>query len=108
AVPAALGEWAGSGHAVEAPPAHDLRLAGIELVDRPGAVQSNIRLGGPAPARTDPDLAALRPARLARPWARGPRRPRPPRPPTRAPAPPPATSWAAWRSRRPPTPAWPA
>ena len=29
-----------------------------QLVDRPGAVQSNIRLGGPAPGRTDPDLAA--------------------------------------------------
>jgi predicted Zn-dependent peptidase len=64
AVAAALEGWAGSGHAVEAPPAHDLRPAGIELVDRPGAVQSNIRLGGPAPGRTDPDLAAVRLANM--------------------------------------------
>jgi predicted Zn-dependent peptidase len=64
AVAGALGAWAGSGHAVEAPPAHDLRPAGIELVDRRGAVQSNIRLGGPAPGRTDPDLAAARLANM--------------------------------------------
>ncbi|TFV66363.1 UNVERIFIED_ORG: insulinase family protein [Bacillus sp. AZ43] len=60
AVATALGGWTGSGHAVEAPPAPALPAAGIELVDRPGAVQSNIRLGGPAPGRTDPDLAAVR------------------------------------------------
>jgi zinc protease len=64
AVAAALGEWAGTGHAVEAPPAPDLRGAGIEMVDRPGAVQSNIRLGGPAPGRTDPDLPAVRLANM--------------------------------------------
>jgi predicted Zn-dependent peptidase len=64
AVAAALGEWAGSGHAVEAPPAPDLLGAGIEVVDRPGAVQSNIRLGGPAPGRTDPDLPAVRLANM--------------------------------------------
>ena len=50
-----------TGQAVEAPPAPELGPPGIELVDRPGAVQSNLRLGGPAPGRTDPDLAA-RPA----------------------------------------------
>jgi predicted Zn-dependent peptidase len=64
AVAAALGEWAGTGHAVEAPPAPELHPSGIELVDRPGAVQSNIRLGGPAPGRTDPDLAAVRLANM--------------------------------------------
>jgi predicted Zn-dependent peptidase len=64
AVAGALGEWAGSGHAVEAPPAPVLQAAGIELVDRRGAVQSNIRLGGPAPGRTDPDLAAVRLANM--------------------------------------------
>jgi predicted Zn-dependent peptidase len=64
AVSGALGDWTGSGHAVEPPPAPDLRPAGIELVDRPGAVQSNIRLGGPAPGRTDPDLAAVRLANM--------------------------------------------
>ncbi|SNR74947.1 M16 family metallopeptidase [Blastococcus mobilis] len=60
----ALGDWTVSGHAVEAPPAPDLRATGIELVDRSGAVQSNIRLGGPAPGRTDPDLAAVRLANM--------------------------------------------
>ncbi|SFE65467.1 M16 family metallopeptidase [Blastococcus tunisiensis] len=64
AVAAALGEWTGAGHAVEAPPVPDLRPAGIELVNRPGAVQSNIRLGGPAPGRTDPDLPAVRLANM--------------------------------------------
>lgn len=64
AVAAALGEWTGSGHAVEAPPAPSLQTVGIELVDRPGAVQSNIRLGGPAPSRTDPDLPAVRLANM--------------------------------------------
>ena len=64
AVATALGEWAGTGHAVEAPPAPDLHGAGIQVVDRPGAVQSNIRLGGPAPGRTDPDLAAVRLANM--------------------------------------------
>jgi zinc protease len=64
AVAGALADWAGSGHAIEAPPAPELRPAGIELVDRPGAVQSNIRLGGPAPGRTDPDLAAVRLANM--------------------------------------------
>jgi zinc protease len=63
-VAGALGGWTGSGHAVEAPPARDLQVPGIELVDRPGAVQSNIRLGGPAPGRTDPDLAAVRLANM--------------------------------------------
>jgi predicted Zn-dependent peptidase len=60
AVGAALAGWSASGHAVEAPPAQELRPAGIEVVDRLGAVQSNVRLGGPAPARTAPDLAATR------------------------------------------------
>jgi predicted Zn-dependent peptidase len=64
AVAEALGGWSGTGHAVEAPPAADLQLPGIELVNRPGAVQSNLRLGGPAPGRTDPDLAAVRLANM--------------------------------------------
>jgi predicted Zn-dependent peptidase len=34
------------------------------VVDRPGAVQSNLRLGGPAPSRTDPDLPAVRLANM--------------------------------------------
>jgi zinc protease len=64
AVADALGGWSGTGHAVEAPPAAGLQLPGIELVNRPGAVQSNLRLGGPAPGRTDPDLAAVRLANM--------------------------------------------
>jgi zinc protease len=64
AVGDALAGWSASGHAVEAPPAQELRPVGIEVVDRPGAVQSNVRLGGPAPARTAPDLAAVRLANM--------------------------------------------
>ena len=64
AVGTALAGWSASGHAIEAPPAHELRPAGIEVVDRPGAVQSNVRLGGPAPGRTAPDLAAVRLANM--------------------------------------------
>ncbi|MCF6745299.1 insulinase family protein [Blastococcus sp. KM273128] len=57
---AALEVWSGSGTAVQAPPVTEQPAQGIELVHRPGAVQSNLRLGGPAPARTDPDLPAAR------------------------------------------------
>ena len=64
AVDRALTGWSGTGHAIEAPPAAELRPAGIEVVDRPGAVQSNVRLGGPAPGRTAPDLAAVRLANM--------------------------------------------
>jgi zinc protease len=64
AVAGALAGWSGSGTAVEPGPAPELHLPGIELVDRPGAVQSNLRLGGPAPRRTDPDLAAARLANM--------------------------------------------
>jgi zinc protease len=64
AVGDALAGWSASGRAVEAPPAQELRPVGIEVVDRPGAVQSNVRLGGPAPARTAPDLAAVRLANM--------------------------------------------
>jgi zinc protease len=134
AVAGALGDWAGTGHAVEAPPAHDLRAAGIGLVDRPGAVQSNIRLGGPAPGRTDPDLAAVRlanmiyggyfssrlvenirerrgytTARAAPSTTRRPARRSSSRP-TSPPTSPgrrcwrPGTSWAAWHCCRSPTP----
>jgi zinc protease len=59
-VAAALEGWTGTGKAVEAPPVAEQRQGGIEVVDRPGAVQSNLRLGGPAPRRTDEDLPATR------------------------------------------------
>ena len=63
-VAGALTGWSGTGTALDPPPAPTLYTPGIELVDRPGAVQSNIRLGGPAPSRTDPDLAAVRLANM--------------------------------------------
>ncbi|MCW2580985.1 MAG: putative Zn-dependent peptidase, partial [Blastococcus sp.] len=60
AVTDALAGWTGSGDAVVVPPAPTLHAPGIGLVDRPGAVQSNIRLGGPAPGRTQAELPAVR------------------------------------------------
>ncbi|MGY1755006.1 M16 family metallopeptidase [Blastococcus sp. SYSU D01042] len=60
AVADALAGWAGAKAAGESAPSPVLHDPVLELVDRPGAVQSNIRLGGPAPGRTDPDLAAVR------------------------------------------------
>jgi predicted Zn-dependent peptidase len=64
AVAEAMSAWVGVGTAHETPPAPENHPPGIELVDRPGAVQSNVRLGGPAPRRTDPDLAAVRLANM--------------------------------------------
>jgi zinc protease len=63
-VAGALTGWSGTGTALDPPTAPTLYTPGIELVDRPGAVQSNIRLGGPAPSRTDPDLAPVRLANM--------------------------------------------
>jgi zinc protease len=63
-VAAALTPWSATGSAVEAPAFTEARHAGLQLVDRPGAVQSNLRLGGPAPRRADPDLAATRLANM--------------------------------------------
>jgi zinc protease len=56
----ALGPWAaaGSGSGAEAPPA-PTRAGGLLLVDRPGAVQSTLRLAGPAVGRADPAYAPL-------------------------------------------------
>lgn len=54
----ALSDWAG-GPTRPAPPP-DVPLGGdLTLVDRPEAVQSNLRLGGPGLARRDPDYAAV-------------------------------------------------
>ncbi len=64
AVATALAGWAGTGTAYETPPAPDAAVPALQLVDRPGAVQSNLRLGGPAPRRTDPELAAVRLANM--------------------------------------------
>jgi predicted Zn-dependent peptidase len=56
----ALAGWSAEGTAVAAPPVPSLAAGPLDLVDRPGAVQSNLRLGGPAPGRTDPMLPAVR------------------------------------------------
>jgi zinc protease len=54
----ALGDWRGDGAGAEVPKVPDLPSEPLLLVDRPGAVQSNLRLGGVAPRRTDPGYAA--------------------------------------------------
>ncbi|WP_299952198.1 pitrilysin family protein [uncultured Modestobacter sp.] len=59
-VGAALAGWVAEGKAVTAAPVPTLVPGPLELVHRAGAVQSNVRLGGPAPGRTDPQLPALR------------------------------------------------
>ena len=60
AVGTALAGWSPVGTAVTAPPVPSVPPEALQLVDRPGAVQSNVRLGGPAPGRTDPVLPAVR------------------------------------------------
>ncbi|WP_369135555.1 M16 family metallopeptidase [Modestobacter sp. I12A-02662] len=60
AVAGALTGWTAEGSAVTAAPVPALEPGALQVVDRPGAVQSNIRLGGPAPGRTDPELPAAR------------------------------------------------
>ena len=57
-VAAALDGWDTSGSPTRVPKVGALQTGPLRLVDRPGAVQSNIRMGGPAPARTDPSYAA--------------------------------------------------
>jgi zinc protease len=54
----ALGDWAGAATATAPPPAPPTG-GDLTLVDRPGAVQSNLRLGGPSLPRTDDAYAAL-------------------------------------------------
>jgi zinc protease len=57
AAESALGGWTGGG-ATEIPDVPALRIGGLTIVDRPGAVQTNIRLGGSALPRNDPRFAA--------------------------------------------------
>jgi predicted Zn-dependent peptidase len=59
AVTAALGDWSGR-PASSAPPLPALRTGPIVIVDRPGAVQTNIRLGGAALDRSTPGYPAQR------------------------------------------------
>ncbi|MGF7237082.1 MAG: M16 family metallopeptidase [Frankia sp.] len=59
AVEAALGGWTGS-PSPSLPPVPAYRTGPIVIVDRPGAVQTNIRLGGPALNRDSPEYPAQR------------------------------------------------
>jgi predicted Zn-dependent peptidase len=63
-VEAALSGWTGGGKPVVLPPTPALRPGPIELIDRPGSVQSSMRLGLPAVGRTHPDFPALQLANL--------------------------------------------
>ncbi len=63
-VEAALSEWDGGGAAKGAPRLPALEAGPIVLVDRPEAIQSNIRVGGPALPRQDPEYAAMQLANL--------------------------------------------
>ncbi len=58
-VEAALGSWKGAA-ADPTPPLPVLRPGPVVIIDRPGAVQTNIRIGGPAVDRHDPAYAAQR------------------------------------------------
>jgi predicted Zn-dependent peptidase len=64
AVQEALSGWTAAGKAVPVPAAPVQTGRTALLVDRPGAVQTTIRLGGAAPSRTDPDFAATALANL--------------------------------------------
>jgi zinc protease len=59
-----LGDWPGTGDVIELPPTPDLSPGALLFVDRPGAVQSSLRIALPAVTRTHPDHAALQLANL--------------------------------------------
>jgi zinc protease len=63
AVEEALSGWSGKA-AKSLPKLPDHVPGGVTIVDRPGAVQTNIRLGGPALTRTAPNYAALQVANV--------------------------------------------
>ncbi|MFC0006918.1 M16 family metallopeptidase [Micromonospora siamensis] len=64
AAEAALAGWTGPGHTAELPPAPPLETGPLLLVDRPGSVQSSLRIALPAVPRTHPDHADLQLANL--------------------------------------------
>jgi zinc protease len=61
---AALSTWDGGGTPVQLPPAPPLVSGPLTLVDRPGSVQSSLRMALPGVPRTHPDHAALQLANL--------------------------------------------
>ncbi|PZS35890.1 MAG: insulinase family protein [Pseudonocardiales bacterium] len=63
-VETALADWDGGTAARGAPRLPALEAGPIVLVDRPGAVQSNIRVGGHALSRQDPQYPAMQLANL--------------------------------------------
>ncbi|MGB9378951.1 MAG: pitrilysin family protein [Mycobacteriales bacterium] len=63
-VEAALSTWDNAGKAQSAPRLPALQTGPILVVDRPGAVQSNLRLGGRALPRQDADYPAMQLANL--------------------------------------------
>jgi predicted Zn-dependent peptidase len=60
----ALSTWNGGGKTVNLPAAPEGEPGPVLLVDRPGSVQSSLRLALPAVSRTHPDHAALQLANL--------------------------------------------
>jgi predicted Zn-dependent peptidase len=60
----ALGRWNGGGKQAELPPTPPAVPGPLRIVDRPGSVQSSVRLALPAVTRTHPDHAALQLANL--------------------------------------------
>jgi zinc protease len=60
----ALGGWIGQSRDGNVPPTPALEPGPLLLVDRPGAVQSSLRMALPAVSRTDPDYAALQLANM--------------------------------------------
>jgi zinc protease len=59
AAEAALGSWTGATKVSKLPALPPIAPGPILLVDRPGAAQSNVRIGGPALTRRDAGLPAL-------------------------------------------------
>jgi zinc protease len=60
----ALGSWTGPGRDGKIPPTPPLEPGPLLLVDRPGSVQSSLRMALPAVPRTHPDYAALQLANM--------------------------------------------
>ena len=60
----ALGGWTGAGRDGDVPATPELRPGPLVLVDRPGSVQSSLRMALPAVSRTHDDHAALQLANL--------------------------------------------